>query len=51
VFKGMRMAGRTGGEKVTTENVRVVRIEKDKNLLLLRGSVPGAKGGYVIIWK
>lgn len=51
VFKGMRMAGRTGGDQITTENVRVVRIDKDKNLLLLRGSVPGAKGGFVIIWK
>lgn len=51
VFKGLRMAGRTGGDKVTTENLKVVKIDKDKNLLLVRGSVPGPKGGYVIIWK
>lgn len=51
VFKGLRMAGRTGGDKITTENLKVVKIDKDKNLLLVRGSVPGPKGGYVIIWK
>jgi len=51
VFKGMRMAGRTGGDKITTENLKVVKIDKDKNLMLLRGSVPGPKGSYVIIWK
>jgi ribosomal protein L3 len=36
VFKGLRMAGRTGGNKVTTENLKVVKMDKDKNLLLLR---------------
>jgi large subunit ribosomal protein L3 len=51
VFKGLRMAGRTGGNKVTTENLKVVKIDSGKNLLLLRGTVPGAKGSYVIIWK
>ena len=51
VFKGMRMAGRTGGDKVTTENLQVVKIDKEKNLVLVRGSVPGPKGSYVIIWK
>ena len=51
VFKGMRMAGRTGGDQVTTENLKVVKIDKEKNLMLLRGSVPGPKGSYVIIWK
>lgn len=51
VFKGMRMAGRTGGDKVTTENLKVVKIDKEKNLMLLRGSVPGPKGSYLIIWK
>jgi large subunit ribosomal protein L3 len=45
------MAGRTGGNKVTTENLKVVKVDKDKNLVVLRGSVPGPKGGYVIIWK
>ena len=51
VFKGLRMAGRTGGNKVTTENLKVVKIDKEKNLMVVRGSVPGPKGSYVIIWK
>lgn len=51
VFKGLRMAGRTGGNKITTENLRVVKIDKDKNLIVLHGSVPGPKGSTVIIWK
>lgn len=51
VFKGLRMAGRTGGNKITTENLRVVKIDKEKNLMVVHGSVPGPKGGMVIIWK
>lgn len=51
VFKGLRMAGRTGGDKVTTENLRVVKIDKEKNLMVVHGSIPGPKGGIVIIWK
>ncbi len=51
VFKGLRMAGRKGGDQHTTENLKVVKVDKDKNLVVLRGSVPGPKGGYVIIWK
>ena len=51
VFKGLRMAGRTGGDKITTENLKVVKVDMEKNLVLLRGSVPGPKGSYVIIWK
>lgn len=51
VFKGMRMAGRTGGNKVTTENLKVVKVDAGKNLLLLKGTVPGPKGSTVIIWK
>jgi large subunit ribosomal protein L3 len=51
VFKGLRMAGRTGGDKITTENLKVVKIDKEKNLMVLRGSVPGPKGSIVIIWK
>ncbi len=51
VFKGMRMAGRTGGNKITTENLKVVKIDREKNLMLVRGSVPGPRGTYVIIWK
>ncbi len=51
VFKGLRMAGRKGGEQYTTENLKVVKVDKDRNLLVLRGAVPGAKGSMVIIWK
>ncbi|QQR85125.1 MAG: 50S ribosomal protein L3 [Flavobacteriales bacterium] len=51
VFKGMRMAGRDGGKKITTENLKVVKVDAEKNLVLLRGAVPGPKGSYVIIWK
>jgi large subunit ribosomal protein L3 len=51
VFKGMRMAGRMGGGQVTVRNLRVVGIIADSNLLLLRGSVPGAINGYLEIHK
>lgn len=51
VFKGKRMGGRTGGKQVTTENLRIVKVDKDKNMLVVQGSVPGPKGGYVILWK
>ena len=51
VFKGMRMAGQTGNEKVKVINLRVVKILTDQNLLLLKGSVPGANGSYLIIEK
>jgi len=49
VFKGTRMAGRMGAEKVTTLNLRVVSADPEKNLLLVRGAVPGPKGGIVVI--
>ncbi|MEN8119083.1 MAG: 50S ribosomal protein L3 [Bacteroidota bacterium] len=51
VFKGMRMAGRTGGKKTKVLNLRVVKIITENNLLLLKGSVPGPKGSYLIIEK
>jgi large subunit ribosomal protein L3 len=51
VFKGMKMAGQTGSEKVKVINLRVVKIISDKNLLLLKGSVPGPNGSYLIIEK
>jgi large subunit ribosomal protein L3 len=51
VFKGMRMAGRMGGEQVTVRNLRVVGIIADSNLLLVKGSIPGAINGYVEIHK
>lgn len=49
VFKGTRMAGRMGNEKVTTLNLRVVATDPEKNLLLVRGAVPGPKGGMVVV--
>ncbi len=51
VFKGMRMAGRMGGEKVKVENLRVLKVVADKNLLVVKGCVPGHKNSYVIISK
>jgi large subunit ribosomal protein L3 len=51
VFKGMRMAGQTGNERVTTRNLRVVQVLADQHLILLEGSVPGAKGSVVEIRK
>ena len=48
VFKGMRMAGRMGGEKVTVQNLRVLKVVADKNLLVVKGAVPGHKNSYVI---
>ena len=51
VFKGMRMAGRTGGDTVTIENLQVIKVMPEKNILVVSGSVPGAKGSYVIIEK
>ena len=51
VWKGTRMAGRMGGDKVSVKNLEVVRIEKDNNLLFIRGAVPGAKEGIVYITK
>ena len=51
VFKGMRMAGRTGGDRVKVENLRVIKVIPESNLLIVKGSVPGAKGSYLIIEK
>jgi large subunit ribosomal protein L3 len=49
VFKGMRMAGQTGNKSVKMLNLKVVKIIPENNLLLLKGSIPGAKGSYVIV--
>jgi large subunit ribosomal protein L3 len=49
VFKGKRMAGRYGSERCTMRNVRLVRVDRDNNLLLVRGAVPGPNGGYVVV--
>jgi large subunit ribosomal protein L3 len=51
VFKGMRMAGRTGGKTIKTLNLRIVKIIPEQNILMLKGSVPGSKGSYVIVEK
>lgn len=49
VFKGKRMAGQLGNETVTTQNLQVVAVRADEHLLLLRGAVPGARGGTLVI--
>lgn len=51
VFKGMRMAGRMGGERVKVKNLKVVRVLADQNIVLVRGAVPGARNSYVEIHK
>jgi len=51
VFKGMRMAGQTGNARITQENLEVLKVMTDKNLIVVKGSIPGAKGSYVIIQK
>jgi large subunit ribosomal protein L3 len=51
VFKGTRMAGRTGGERVKSFNLQVLKIDADRNLVVLKGSVPGHNGSTVIIEK
>ena len=49
VFKGKRMAGQYGSERVTTQNLRVIAVRSAENLLLVRGAVPGARGGLVMV--
>ena len=49
VFKGKRMAGRMGGNRVTTQNLKIQRIDGDNNLLLIKGAIPGAKGSVVTV--
>jgi large subunit ribosomal protein L3 len=51
VFKGMRMAGRMGGDNVKVQNLRVLKVVADKNLLVIKGCIPGCKNSYVIIQK
>jgi large subunit ribosomal protein L3 len=51
VFKGMRMAGQTGNRKVKVLNLKVMKVIKENNLLVVKGSVPGANGSYLIIQK
>jgi large subunit ribosomal protein L3 len=49
VFPGARMPGRTGGNRVTVKNLRIVQIDEEKNLVLVRGAVPGPTGSYVSV--
>ena len=51
VFKGMRMAGRMGGDKVKVQNLRVLKVVAEKNLLVVKGAVPGHKNAFVTIQK
>ena len=49
VFKGKRMAGRYGNDRVTTQNLKIQKIDADSNILLIKGAIPGAKGGVVTV--
>jgi len=51
VFKGMRMSGHMGDARITTRNLRILGVDKEENLLVVEGSVPGANGGYIQINK
>jgi large subunit ribosomal protein L3 len=51
VMKGMRMAGRMGGDRVTVKGLKVAKIFADQNLMLVKGAIPGHKGAYIIIEK
>ena len=49
VFKGKKMPGQMGDKRVTTQNLKIVQVRPEENLILVKGSVPGAKGGIVTI--
>ena len=49
VFKGMRMAGRTGSDRVKIQNLRVIKVIPQNNLIVVKGSVPGSRGSYILI--
>jgi len=51
VFKGTRLPGQKGAKRVTVKNLKVVKVDEEKNLLVVKGAVPGAKGGYLLISK
>ena len=51
VFKGMRMAGQMGNARVKVENLQVMRVMSEKNIMIVKGAVPGAKNSYIIIEK
>jgi large subunit ribosomal protein L3 len=48
-FKGKKMAGHLGDERVTTQNLKVVAVDADRGLIMIRGAVPGAPGGFVLV--
>ncbi|MBA3411362.1 MAG: 50S ribosomal protein L3 [Geodermatophilaceae bacterium] len=49
VFKGLRMAGRMGGERITTQSLKVVKVDVERGLILIEGAIPGPRGGLVIV--
>ena len=49
IFKGKRMAGRMGNDRVTTQNLKIQKVDADANLLLIKGAVPGARGGLLVV--
>lgn len=49
VFKGKKMAGQMGNERVTTQNLKVVKTDVERGLIMVEGSVPGAKGGWIMV--
>jgi large subunit ribosomal protein L3 len=51
VFKGMRMAGRMGGDRVKVQNLRILRVMPEQNLLVVSGSIPGAKNSFIVVEK
>jgi large subunit ribosomal protein L3 len=51
VYRGLKMSGQMGSERVTIKKVRVVRADPDRNLLLVKGSLPGARGGLITVKK
>ena len=51
VFKGMRMAGQTGNERVKILNLQVLKVDKENNVLIVKGAIPGSNGSYVIVEK
>jgi large subunit ribosomal protein L3 len=48
-FKGKKMAGHLGAERITTQNLKVISVDAERGLLMVRGSVPGAEGGFVLV--
>ena len=49
VYKGKKMAGHMGAERVTVQNLAVVKVDADNNIIAVKGAIPGPKGGYVFI--